>query len=90
MRTEYRMIVDAGFFLQLDDARAAVTYDRMVPPASFDDYRKWVAMHMEVLNRRDRGSAAGAHPLSRLLGQLAGAAYHRRAAQGHRRSHPLG
>src|SRR5215471_19513396 len=43
MRTEDKMIVDAGFLLQLDDARAAVTYDRMVPPASFADYRKWVA-----------------------------------------------
>jgi 5-methyltetrahydropteroyltriglutamate--homocysteine methyltransferase len=50
MRTEYRMIVDAGFVLQLDDARAAVTSDRMVPPASFDDYRRWVARHVEVLN----------------------------------------
>ena len=50
MRTEYRMIVDAGFILQLDDARAAVTYDRMVPPASFADYRNWVARHVEVLN----------------------------------------
>ena len=28
-----------GLLLQLDDARAAVTYDRMVPPASFADYR---------------------------------------------------
>jgi 5-methyltetrahydropteroyltriglutamate--homocysteine methyltransferase len=55
MRTEYRMIVEAGFLLQLDDARAAVTYDRMVPPASFDDYRKWVAMHMEVLNHAIEG-----------------------------------
>ena len=50
MRTEYRMIVEAGFVLQLDDARAAVTYDRMVPPASFADYRKWVDMHVQVLN----------------------------------------
>ena len=50
MRTEYKMIVDAGFILQLDDARAATTYDRMVPPGSFEDYRKWVALHMEVLN----------------------------------------
>jgi 5-methyltetrahydropteroyltriglutamate--homocysteine methyltransferase len=55
MRTEYRMIVEAGFLLQLDDARAAVTYDRMVPPASFADYRKWVAMHMEVLNHAIAG-----------------------------------
>ena len=55
MRTEYKMIVDAGFLLQLDDARAAVTYDRMVPPGSFADYRKWVAMHMEVLNHAIEG-----------------------------------
>jgi len=55
MRTEYMMIIDAGFLLQLDDARAAVTYDRMVPPASFADYRKWVAMHVEVLNHAIEG-----------------------------------
>ena len=55
MRTEYKMIVDAGFLLQLDDARAAVTYDRMVPPAAFADYRKWVDVHMEVLNRAIEG-----------------------------------
>jgi len=50
MRTEYQAIVDAGLYLQLDDARLAVTYDRMVPPASFADYRRWVEMHVEVLN----------------------------------------
>lgn len=55
MRTEYRTIVDAGFVLQLDDARAAVTYDRMVPPASFEDYRDWVARHVEVLNHAIAG-----------------------------------
>jgi len=55
MRTEYRTIVDSGFLLQLDDARAAVTYDRMVPPASFDDYRNWVARHVEVLNHALEG-----------------------------------
>jgi 5-methyltetrahydropteroyltriglutamate--homocysteine methyltransferase len=55
MRTEYRMIVDAGFLLQLDDARAAVTYDRMVPPARFDDYRNWVARHVDVLNHAIAG-----------------------------------
>jgi 5-methyltetrahydropteroyltriglutamate--homocysteine methyltransferase len=50
MRTEYRAIVDAGLLLQLDDARTAVTYDRMVPPSTLADYRRWVAMHVEVLN----------------------------------------
>jgi 5-methyltetrahydropteroyltriglutamate--homocysteine methyltransferase len=50
MRTEYRMIVDAGFLVQLDDARNAVTYDRMVPPATFQDYRKWLGRQVEVIN----------------------------------------
>ncbi len=51
MRTEYRMIVDAGFILQIDDARAATAYDRMVPPASFADYRRWLAKFVESLNQ---------------------------------------
>jgi 5-methyltetrahydropteroyltriglutamate--homocysteine methyltransferase len=55
MRTEYRTIVDAGFLVQLDDARTAVTYDRMVPPASFADYRRWVARHVEILNHAIAG-----------------------------------
>ncbi len=50
MSVEYKAIVDSGLLLQLDDARATVTYDRMVPPASFADYRNWVARHVEVLN----------------------------------------
>jgi 5-methyltetrahydropteroyltriglutamate--homocysteine methyltransferase len=50
MREEYRAVVDAGLMLQLDDARLAVTYDRMVPPATFDEYRRWVARQVEVTN----------------------------------------
>ena len=55
MRDEYRAIVDAGLLLQLDDARAAVTYDRMVPPAGFGDYRRWLEQQMEVLNHAIAG-----------------------------------
>jgi 5-methyltetrahydropteroyltriglutamate--homocysteine methyltransferase len=50
MRTEYKMIVDAGFILQIDDARAATHYDRMVPPGKFQDYRRWLAKFVESLN----------------------------------------
>ena len=50
MRTEYKMIVDAGFILQIDDARAATAFDRMVPPGSFEDYRRWLAKFVESLN----------------------------------------
>ncbi len=55
MRDEYRAIVDAGLLLQLDDARAAVTYDRMVPPASFADYRRWLALQVAAINRATEG-----------------------------------
>ena len=55
MRTEYKMIVDAGFILQIDDARAATAFDRMVPPASFEDYRRWLAKFVESLNHALEG-----------------------------------
>ena len=50
LRTEYRAIVDAGFLLQVDDARAAVTYDRMVPPSTFEEYYRWLERQVEILN----------------------------------------
>ncbi len=55
LRTEYRTIASSGILLQVDDARAAVTYDRMVPPASFDDYYRWLGRHVEVLNHALEG-----------------------------------
>ena len=50
MRTEYKTIVDAGFLVQLDDARSAVTFDRMVPPGSFADYKRWLEKQIEIMN----------------------------------------
>ena len=58
MRTEYKTIIDAGFLLQLDDARNAVTYDRMVPPASFQDYRRWLATQVDIINHAIAGLPA--------------------------------
>jgi 5-methyltetrahydropteroyltriglutamate--homocysteine methyltransferase len=55
MRTEYKTIVDAGFVVQLDDARSAVTYDRMVPPASFADYKRWLEKQIDILNHAIEG-----------------------------------
>jgi 5-methyltetrahydropteroyltriglutamate--homocysteine methyltransferase len=55
MRTEYRTIVDAGFLVQLDDARAAVTYDRMVPPKTFQDYHRWLERQVEIMNHALKG-----------------------------------
>lgn len=58
MRTEYKIIVDSGFLLQLDDARSAVTFDRMVPPKSFADYRSWLANQVDILNHAIEGLPA--------------------------------
>jgi 5-methyltetrahydropteroyltriglutamate--homocysteine methyltransferase len=58
MHTEYKMIIDAGFLVQLDDARNAVTYDRMVPPASFADYRRWLASQVDIINHAIEGLPA--------------------------------
>ena len=55
MRTEYKTIVDAGFIVQLDDARSAVTFDRMVPPASFLDYKRWLEQQIDILNHAIEG-----------------------------------
>jgi len=58
MRTEYKTIIDAGFLVQLDDARSAVTYDRMVPPASFADYKSWLGRQIEIMNHALEGLPA--------------------------------
>jgi len=55
MREEYRTIVEAGFLLQIDDARAAVSFDRMVPPKSLAGYRKWLGLHQDLLNHALEG-----------------------------------
>jgi 5-methyltetrahydropteroyltriglutamate--homocysteine methyltransferase len=55
MRTEYKTIVDAGFVVQLDDARSAVTYDRMVPPGTFADYKRWLEKQIDILNHAIEG-----------------------------------
>ena len=55
IRTEYKQITDAGLVVQLDDARAAVTFDRMVPPASFGDYLKWLERMVEIINHSLEG-----------------------------------
>jgi 5-methyltetrahydropteroyltriglutamate--homocysteine methyltransferase len=58
MRAEYKTIVGAGFIVQLDDARSAVTYDRMVPPGSFADYKKWLEQQIDILNHAIEGLPA--------------------------------
>jgi 5-methyltetrahydropteroyltriglutamate--homocysteine methyltransferase len=55
LREEYKMIVDAGLTVQVDDAYLASFYDVMVPPRSLADYRKWAAVRVEAVNHALKG-----------------------------------
>src|SRR4029450_6836588 len=59
MHTGYKMIIDAGLLVQLDDARAAVSYDRMVPPKTLGEYRAWLARQVEIINHAIKGLPRG-------------------------------
>jgi 5-methyltetrahydropteroyltriglutamate--homocysteine methyltransferase len=51
LNVEYRAVVDAGLYVQIDDAYMATMYDNMVPPATLKDYRAWAELRVEALNR---------------------------------------
>jgi 5-methyltetrahydropteroyltriglutamate--homocysteine methyltransferase len=51
MATEYKMIVDAGFILQIDDPRLTTEYDSLDPAPSMEEYRRFVALRIEALNQ---------------------------------------
>jgi 5-methyltetrahydropteroyltriglutamate--homocysteine methyltransferase len=55
LHVEYKAITDAGFVLQIDDAYLAITHEVMVPPGTFDDYRRWAELRIEALNHALRG-----------------------------------
>jgi len=55
MRVEYKQIVDSGLLVQLDDARAAVTWDRMSPTSTFPQYLKWLERQVEIINHSLEG-----------------------------------
>jgi 5-methyltetrahydropteroyltriglutamate--homocysteine methyltransferase len=55
LRTEYRAIIDAGLDLQIDDAGLPIMYEKMVPPMTLADYRKWASLRIEALNYALKG-----------------------------------
>ena len=55
MRTEYRGIVEAGFVLQLDDPRVVVQWDLQDPAPTLAEYRAFVELRIEALNRAIAG-----------------------------------
>jgi 5-methyltetrahydropteroyltriglutamate--homocysteine methyltransferase len=58
LREEYKLILDSGLFLQVDDAFVPWMYDIMVPPGTLEDYRGWARSRVEILNHALRGLPA--------------------------------
>lgn len=54
MHEEYRMIVDAGLVLQIDDPRL-LTYYISRPDLSVEDCRRWAEVRVDALNHALRG-----------------------------------
>jgi 5-methyltetrahydropteroyltriglutamate--homocysteine methyltransferase len=51
LNEEYRAVVAAGLYVQVDDAYMATMYDNMVPPKTMSDYRAWAELRVEALKR---------------------------------------
>ena len=55
LHQEYKAIVDAGLYVQIDDAFLPYMHERMVPPMSNADYRRWAQLRVDALNQALRG-----------------------------------
>jgi 5-methyltetrahydropteroyltriglutamate--homocysteine methyltransferase len=55
LNAEYRAIVDADLIVQIDDAFLPYWYEKMVPPMSLGEYRKWAELRIDALNHALRG-----------------------------------
>jgi 5-methyltetrahydropteroyltriglutamate--homocysteine methyltransferase len=84
MKTEYRMIVESGFILQIDDPRIVTEWDSFDPEPTPEEYRKFAEVRIEALNTalqglpQDRiryhlcwGSWPGPHTTDAPLGEIA-------------------
>ena len=55
LHEEYKAIVDAGLYVQIDDAFLPYMHERMVPPMSNAQYLSWAQMRVDALNHALRG-----------------------------------
>jgi 5-methyltetrahydropteroyltriglutamate--homocysteine methyltransferase len=58
LREEYKAIVDAGLYVQIDDAYIPFMYDVIVPPGTMDDYRAWAQPRIDAVNHALEGIPA--------------------------------
>jgi 5-methyltetrahydropteroyltriglutamate--homocysteine methyltransferase len=55
LKTEYKLIIDAGFILQIDDPRIVTEYDSLDPAPTAAEYRKFAQVRIEALNHALKG-----------------------------------
>jgi 5-methyltetrahydropteroyltriglutamate--homocysteine methyltransferase len=55
LRQEYRTIVDAGLYVQIDDAFLPYMYEKLVPPRTLAEYKQWAQMRIDALNHALEG-----------------------------------
>jgi 5-methyltetrahydropteroyltriglutamate--homocysteine methyltransferase len=55
LHQEYKAIVDAGLYVQIDDAFLPYMHEKMVPPMTHAQYRAWAQMRIDALNHALKG-----------------------------------
>jgi 5-methyltetrahydropteroyltriglutamate--homocysteine methyltransferase len=55
LHQEYRAIVDAALYVQIDDAFLPYMHEKMVPPMSEAQYRAWAQLRIDALNHALKG-----------------------------------
>jgi 5-methyltetrahydropteroyltriglutamate--homocysteine methyltransferase len=55
LHQEYKTIVDAGLYVQVDDAFLPYMHEKMVPPMTHAQYRAWAQMRIDALNHALKG-----------------------------------
>jgi 5-methyltetrahydropteroyltriglutamate--homocysteine methyltransferase len=55
LHQEYKAVVDAGLYVQIDDAFLPYMYERMVPPMAKEDYLRWAQLRVDALNHALKG-----------------------------------
>jgi len=55
LREEYKAVIDAGLYVQVDDAFLPYMYDVAFADQPIENYRKWVELRIDALNHALRG-----------------------------------
>ena len=55
LHQEYKAIVDAGLYVQIDDAFLPYMHEKMVPPMTHAQYREWAQLRIDALNHALKG-----------------------------------